>query len=185
MNRTALLLMSMTLLVGCAGARTTIVAPDTRFPVSLSEGMRAPDGHLLEPAEMEVVGTFESKRTIWGMLYSIIPLTPTTDLSKEVDQQVEAAGGQAIVRLKTEAQHCAFNHFIVFSFIPVWPGCSNIVVSGDIIRYRPAVVTVPTPTQAPTAPVPAAPPAVPPVTPKIIKRSKGRTRSRLRSRRWT
>ena len=36
-------------LAGCAGARTTIVADDTRFPVSLSEGMRAPDGHLLEP----------------------------------------------------------------------------------------------------------------------------------------
>lgn len=171
----ALLLLSLLSLVGCAGARTTIIAQDARFPVSLSEGMRAPDGHVLEPGEMEVVGQFESKRTIWGMLYSIIPLTPTTDVSKEVDQQVEAAGGQAIVRLKTEAQHCAFNHFIVFSFIPIWPGCSNIVVSGDIIRYRPSAPPVQTPAAVPP------PPAVPPVAPKIIKRSKGRTRRHVRS----
>ena len=156
--------------MSCAGARTTIVADDARFPVSLSEGMRAPDGHLLEAAEMEVVGQFEHKRTIWGLLYSVIPLTPTTDISREVDAQVQSAGGQAVVRLKTEAQHCALNHFIVFSFLPIWPGCSYVTVSGDIIRYKPL---------APPAPAaPTAPPAVVPV--KLIKRSKGRSRAARR-----
>jgi hypothetical protein len=124
-------------LSGCAGARSSIVMNDAAYPVSLSNGMRGPDGHLLDRSEMEVVGKFHGDRTAWGMLYSLVPLTPHLDLSKDVNEQVGAAKGQAVVRLRTETRPCALDYFVIFSLLPIWPGCANVGVDGDIIRYKP------------------------------------------------
>ncbi len=144
MNR--LLIPFFLVLTGCAGARSSIVMTDSTYPVSLSNGMRGPDGHLLDKSEMEVVGKLHDDRTAWGMFYSLIPLTPRLDLSKEVNGQVGAARGQAVVRLRTETRPCALDYFVILSFLPIWPGCANVNVDGDIIRYRSSEpAPVPTP----------------------------------------
>ena len=131
-----LMIACLLVLSGCAGARSSIVMPDSTYPVSLSNGMRGADGHLLDKSEMEVVGKFHDERTAWGMIYSLVPLTPRLDLSSEVNGQVGAAKGQAVVRLRTETRPCALDYFVILSFLPIWPGCANVNVDGDIIRYK-------------------------------------------------
>lgn len=133
-----LILPLLVALSGCAGARSSIVMTSATYPVSLSNGMRAPDGHLLDKGEMEVVGTFHGDRTAWGMFYSLLPLTPRLDFSKDVNEQVAAVNGQAVVRLRTGTRPCALDYFLILSFLPIWPGCANVDVDGDIIRYKPA-----------------------------------------------
>jgi hypothetical protein len=120
--------------VGCAGARTTIVAPTAEYPVSLSQGIRDAGGDLVPIGQREIVGHFEDHRTAWGLVYSLARLTPTKDLSSELNAQIKAAHGDAVVNLRIASSPCALNYVPVIDFLPIWPGCSNVTITGDIIR---------------------------------------------------
>ncbi len=122
--------------VGCAGARTEVVAPRAAVPISLSHAVRAADGSLVPAADREIVGTFHDERMAWGMFYSAVKLTPEKDISDEVNAQVARVGGDAIVTLRIEAHACAATYFAVLNALPMWPGCTKITIDGDIIRVR-------------------------------------------------
>jgi hypothetical protein len=76
----------------------------------------------------------------WGLLYTGIRLTPRTDISKAVNGQVAAVGGDAVVNLRIMGSHCGGDFIPLVSFVPIWPGCANIVVEGDIIKVLRATV---------------------------------------------
>lgn len=119
---------------GCAGARTNVVADDARYPISLSRAVRDEDGRLVESGRAVKVGALRHEKTAWGLLYSAISLTPRTDISATVNQRVEAAGGDAVVNLRVSGSECATDWFAILTFLPVWPGCTNVVVEGDVVR---------------------------------------------------
>ncbi len=163
---------------GCVGARTTVVAPDAHYPVSLSRGVRDRDGSLVPGERRQVVGTFQEARTAWGMFYSLARLTPKTDISEAIDRQVRAAGGDAIVNARVGTLHCGANFVLFLPALPFWPGCVNVYVHGDIVKVLPAPANVapsaraarsatPAPANAPPAPSPAGPAraASPPAAP--------------------
>jgi hypothetical protein len=150
-------------LVGCAGASSEIVAPGAKVPISLSRGVRDADGEIVPQSRQEIVGHFEQDATAWGMAYSLAKLTPTTDISDAVNEQVARADGQAVVRLSVRSKPCALNFVEVLNWLPFWPGCSNLVIAGDIIRVKkkappPVAVAEPAPPPAPPAPEPTPPP---------------------------
>jgi hypothetical protein len=121
----------------CAGARSSMVAPDARYPVSLSPGMRGPDGRLLRHDEMKVIGHFHDERRAWGLLYSWVPLTPHLDESSAINAQVASTGGDAVIRLQVDSSPCGIDYVFILNFLPFWPGCANVVIDGDIVRYQP------------------------------------------------
>jgi hypothetical protein len=138
MNRTIKTLLTTALVslcaVGCAGGRTTLVANDARYPISMSPGVRDSDGSLVEKERRETVGTFRDERTAWGMLYSGVKLTPKKDISSQVNRQVATVKGDAVVNLRVRTTHCAWNFVPVLNLLPIWPGCTNVHVEGDIVR---------------------------------------------------
>lgn len=153
------LFLLLPLLVGCAGARTAIIAPNATYPVSLSEGMRAADGHVLDKSEMKVVATFHEERTAWGMFYSAIRFTPRTDLSDAVNKQVADAKGEGIVRLRVESKACWLDYAIFLTLLPVWPGCAKLTIDGEIIKQQAGGKSVPNkPAAKPASDKPAAKP---------------------------
>jgi hypothetical protein len=119
---------------GCAGARTNVVADSAQYPISMSRAVRDADGSIVPQERVAKVGKLHSESMAWGLLYSGIRLTPRTDISKAVNRQVAAAGGDAIVNLRIMGSHCGGDFIPVVSLVPIWPGCANIVVEGDIIR---------------------------------------------------
>jgi hypothetical protein len=124
--------------LGCTGSRTTVVAPHAIYPVSLSRGLRDAKGELVTPDRRKVVGRFEVSRTAWNLLYSAVPLTPTTDISSEVNAQVAAARGDAIIHLTIETSQCALNYLVFpMGLLPFWPGCAGIDIHGDIVQVVP------------------------------------------------
>jgi hypothetical protein len=141
----AALVASSSLAFGCAGARASIVLPESKYPVSLSNGMLGQNREILTGEEMQVVGKFHEERTAWGMLYSFIPFTPHLDVSEAINAQVERAGGQGIVRLRTSSKPCALDYFVLFTIIPFWPGCTSVELDGDIIKRQEAPPTKPQP----------------------------------------
>lgn len=143
---------------GCVGANTSVVAPDAHYPVSLSRGVRDRDGSLVPEARRKVVGAFSEERMAWSMFYKLARLTPKTDLSQSIDQQVKAAGGDAIVNLRVGTLHCELNFTPLLTALPIWPGCAKVFVRGDIVKVLPA--PAPEGARAATsAPVRAASPA--------------------------
>lgn len=121
---------------GCAGGRSNLRFDDTRYPVSLSPTVLGSDGAVLLPAQREVVGKLELETKVYGLLWSAVPLTPNKDLSTQVNEQIEQAGGQAVVNLRVTSRQCGLNSVWVLSTVPLWPGCSKVFVQGDIIRER-------------------------------------------------
>ena len=158
------------LATGCAGARADVTANQARYPLSMSSQVRDKDGTVHGRGTLEKVGELESSATPVGILYSLLTFPSTVDISDDVNQQVKAAGGEAVVRLQVTASGGCdiLNGFPVLNLLPIWPGCIPLTVTGDIVRRKAppaapaASATVTSPATAPTAP-PAAASTAPPV----------------------
>src|SRR5205823_3855600 len=112
---------------GCAGARTRVVAPTANVPVSFTRGVRDEAGALVPAGRREVVGHFHDERTAWGLLYSAVKLTPTKDVSEEINDAVAHDRGDAIVNLRMETRGCTSNFAVVLTILPFWPGCTHVI----------------------------------------------------------
>ena len=171
MMRATTVVMLAAALTGCAGASSDVVAPGAKVPISLSRAVRDADGVVVPQERQEIVGHFEQKSTSWGIAWSLVDLTPRTDLSQNVNQQVARAKGDAVVRLAVRSKPCGMNFVPVLGWLPIWPGCSSLVIGGDIVRVKPAPAPPP-PVVAPTMPEPTPPVVVVAVKPskKVSKR---------------
>jgi len=136
----ALVVLMVIFLGGCAGARVTVTADRARYPISFSGSLCDSNGQLRPRSSLVKVGELDASHTRMGFLYSGVTPHPSYDISDEVNAQVEAAQGEAIVFLTivvSESCH-VLNGFPVLNALPFWPGCIPMIVTGDIVRRRPA-----------------------------------------------
>ena len=141
MNRLWPLLLASTLLAaGCAGAHVEITARQSRYAISMSQVVRDSGGLLYDHQSLEYVGALYTGRTRLGFVYSALTPLSTFDISEDVNAQVAAAGGEAVVGLTVSASDgCdVLNNFPLLNILPVWPGCVPVTVTGDIVRRRAA-----------------------------------------------
>ena len=143
---------------GCIGSRSYVVAETLKYPVSMSSGLRGPDGHLLADAELEKVGTFHLDYTTCRMLWTIVPLkSGTRDISDDINAQVPSKGGEAVVNFSAESSATVWN---VMTMVGVLPDCSKVRLRGDIVARTSTLV--PASAIVPAAPAAPAAPAIPP-----------------------
>jgi hypothetical protein len=132
--------------LGCAGAMTSVVAPDAQVPVSMSRAVRDADGGLVTAERRKVVGHFHDEPTAWSLFYTAVALTPRTDISHSVNTQVAHSRGQAVTNLRVRNATCGLTYLVFpFGLLPIWPGCSNLEIDGDIITVEspsPATLSV-------------------------------------------
>jgi hypothetical protein len=147
-----LALLGLTVVAGCAGATASVTADGARYPISMSPVVRDQSGLLLERQHIVKVGEFHASSAKVAVLYSLLP-TREFDISEDVNQQVAASGGEAIVNFTVEASDgCAvLNSFFLLNALPIWPGCVPVTVTGDIVKRAhlpgPAATS---PTEAPS-----------------------------------
>jgi hypothetical protein len=163
-NYLPVLVLAASFALGCSGASSNVVAPDAKYPLSLSDGLRDENGRLLEDNELEVVGAFEADYTAWGMWWNIISFTGDADISDEVNEQVAAAKGEGIVNLAVRSKTNVWNGMTLIGLLP---DAAAVKVRGHIVRRRPADKPPAAPAAAkaekPKAKEqPAVPPAEPP-----------------------
>ncbi len=129
----------------CAGARVNVTANRAAYPISMSGCVRDNTGRLYERRELQTVGEFVSDGARVGFLYSLLTLPSSYDVSDEVNAQVAAANGEAVVNLRvTVTEGCAvLNEFPGLTALPIWPGCVPLTVTGNIVRRRPLSATLP------------------------------------------
>lgn len=121
---------------GCYGGSTRVIATGATVPVSLSRAVRDANGRVLRLGERDVVGQVRIQRTAWSMFYGAIDLNAETDISSELNAQVQRLGGLAVTNLRIEVQPCAWGWVWPLNWLPFWPGCSTLEVVGDAIRPR-------------------------------------------------
>ncbi len=124
-------------LAGCAGARPVVKFDTSRYPVSLSGTVMDRNGRFLGPEARTTVGRFSSSKTGVAVGYSHAAMNKV-DFSDEVNRQVAAVNGDAVVNLEvatTDSCMC-LNMVWITQALPIFPGCVKVVAEGDIIRAR-------------------------------------------------
>jgi len=95
------------------------------------------DGHYLTAEEQQKVGRVEANSRAWVIFWSLLPLIGV-DFSDEINQQVEDAGGEAVVNLKPSAAVPGFPDMfpgiLFMHWLPIWPGSVQVKVEGDIVK---------------------------------------------------
>lgn len=127
------------LMAGCAGATVEVTARRALYPISMSGAVRDSGGMLLDARSLQIVSGFHVEKTRIGIGYSGVTPRSTVDISDDVNAQVSAVQGQAIVALRiTVDQSCNFlNSLPIFNAIPIWPGCVPVVLDGLVVRRVP------------------------------------------------
>jgi hypothetical protein len=134
----AIALLLAATVMGCAGARVTVTADRAAYPISLSDSVADGTGRLWTRNDLVKVGVFQAHRTSVGFLYSRLTPLSTVDVSEELNAQVSASAGEAVVGLEISSSGaCGLNAVPVLPILPIWPGCVHVDVRGDIVK-RPA-----------------------------------------------
>lgn len=149
------IVLALTGATGCAGARMNIVAPTAEVPVSLSRGVRDAEGSLVPAERRKIVGHIEVKRKAWALVWSLVSLTPERDISDAVNEQVKRVNGDAVINLRIGAAQCSSNFAVFLDALPIWPGCANVTITGDIIQVAGAAPAAPPPVPPPPQPAAA------------------------------
>lgn len=111
-------------LVGCRpehfrSVQVPLAAATSTFPISLSSWLIDDHGHPIDPSRLTVVGQFE---------YRSKECAENADISSEVNRQVGAVGGEAIVRLELEARAEKL--------------CVSTIARGDIVKVKPPAIAL-------------------------------------------
>lgn len=118
---------------GCAGRLAAIRFDRARYPISLSTQVPAADDAPITYPRLERLGTFKASGRGWSLLYTLIPLNEL-DFSDELNQQVQAAGGEAVVDLQLSVHDSGWNWFWPLTWIPIYPGNVPVELEGAIVR---------------------------------------------------
>ena len=118
---------------GCAGGRYSLKADQARYPMSFSQALEGPNHERLVIGDgLERVGRFRTEVLAYGYLYSAIPWP--VDISEAVNTQIEAVGGEGLAEMRVINYGCDRNWFFPLTLLPIWPGCTEVIVEGGIVR---------------------------------------------------
>jgi len=126
-------------LTSCVGARPRVSFDSGRVPVSMSGVVLGHDGQPLGPKDQLPVGRFAARKKAYAMVYSYLPLN-SMDFSEDLNHQVEAVQGEAVVNLEISIMRssCLTWHLVqVTQILPIFLGCVDVSLNGDVIRARP------------------------------------------------
>jgi hypothetical protein len=126
-------------LFGCVGARPEITFEKAIVPISMSGVVLDSSGLPLTPKDQIPVGRFKAEQTGYAMLYTFLPLN-SLDFSDEVNHQVSAVNGDAVVNLEVTlmTSGCSTLNFLqITQAVPIYLGCVTAFLEGDIIQVHP------------------------------------------------
>ena len=114
---------------------------ELKYPASMSAYLYGPNNELLaKDRELQVIEPFSYKTRFWGTFYSLVPLTGTKDVSKEVNKKIEASGGDGIINVKVTAKPGFLTQFHPLTLLPFWPSFTEVLMEGEIVKYDPIMI---------------------------------------------
>lgn len=124
------------LLSACAGGRGDIRFDSLVYPASMSGYLNDSHQRVVSPKSLAVVGEFKEEARLWGAVFSWVPVTKTVDVSNAMNREIAAAGGEGMINVKVTSDGCAMNYVPVMSLLPMWPGCADVTIEGQIVKQQ-------------------------------------------------
>jgi hypothetical protein len=120
-----------------AGARGFVKFNNLKYPVSLSPHLFDKSGKIVsESNELKVIGQIDYEKTVYSMLYTIATINPQQEFGDIINHQISEKNGDGVINLSVSTRGCVYNYIPIISLLPMWPGCTVINLSGDIIKYE-------------------------------------------------
>jgi len=94
---------------------------------------------LAKGKDLDVVQPFKYKKRVYSILWTIIPLSGDSDITEEMNKKIAEAKGEAMINVSVESAACALNLVPVISLVPLWVGCANITIEGEIVKRKAAL----------------------------------------------
>ena len=133
--RKIIFILPLTLFCGCAGSRCQISARTVHQPVSYTPCVFDATGQICEAKPNEVVQHIKLSRTNWSMFWRGMPLSSTNwDISEEINSQLKAASGNAVVNVKVKASGSDFLDWYLATLLPIIPSYVHVSLDADIVR---------------------------------------------------
>lgn len=141
MNRRSLFAAAILLIwtVGCTGASGHMKFSDLQYPASLSPALYSKnDTVLLKDRGLQVVGKFSYEKRFWGIFYSWIRLSGSSDVDQAMNEAIQKAHGHGMINVNVTESTCGYNigFGLLFTLVPLVPGCVNTVIEGEIVKAR-------------------------------------------------
>lgn len=127
-------------LSACAvGARGHLKFSEAEYPISLSPALYDQNGNVLvKDKQLNVVGKFKYEKRFWGIMYSWVRLSGSSDVDAAINNAIKEKQGVGLINLAVTTDGCASNSAMTFpvSILPIIPGCTNAIIEGDIVKLK-------------------------------------------------
>jgi len=121
----------------CAGSQGALRFDRLDHPVSMSGFLYGRNNEILmKDIHMQEVGKFSLTQRQWSIGYSLIPLSSKDAVAIAMNKAISDANGEAMVNLEVETTGCGWNSIPFLFVLPIWPGCSEVKLTADIIREK-------------------------------------------------
>ncbi len=86
--------------------------------------------------ELKEVKKFSYSKSHWGIFYSFISLSDSNVYVDNMNKAIAEARGDGMVNVNFRVETCKINFIPLFNLLPMWPGCTNLTVKGDIVKIK-------------------------------------------------
>ena len=73
---------------------------------------------------------------MWYLFYGLIDLSDDQVLIEAMNQAVEKNKEDAMINFKIKNTTCFMDLFILLSYVPIWPTCNQIKISGEVVKAK-------------------------------------------------
>ena len=110
---------------------------DLNYPVSMSAFAYGEKGEILVKGnDLKVISDFSFSKTMWYLFYGNLSLSDNKEFVEEMNQFILKNKGDAMINFKIQNQHCFLDLFIILNYIPLWPNCHKLNLSGEVVRVK-------------------------------------------------
>ncbi|MEL6543789.1 MAG: hypothetical protein AAFQ82_04130 [Myxococcota bacterium] len=132
---TTLILVTLVLSAGCAGARYQVKADGLSYPVSMSGALPDQSGNLFVLHHgLEVLGDIDESWRAWGVLYG--ETGTDVEVSEAISTRIRELGGDGAAAVTVTTANCGINYWPTLIVLPFFPGCVSVHVEGHVVRVK-------------------------------------------------
>ena len=123
--------------INCAGSRGSIKFSELKYPASMSGYLyNNKKETLVKGDKLKVVQNFSYQKTFWSILYSYKSLSDEEEIVMALNEAIKDNNGYGVINLSAEMRACKINSIPVLSVLPIWPGCADITLKGEIVKVE-------------------------------------------------
>jgi len=133
-----LIMMILLFLPDCMFKYSRMGFKNLNYPVSMTPYIYDKNEKILvENEDLVIVRELGARQNLWGIFYGIIPLgNGNKNIMHKINSQIQKSGGAGVINFTIASNECELLYLFPLSLLPVWPGCTRVVVRGDIIKRK-------------------------------------------------